>query len=130
MLELAATIAACSATAIRLTVCAAPDGEEQTTIEWDRATSRLSVDRSRSSLDPRARGGSHGGALDLAGDDLELRVFVDRSIVEVYANGRFALTERIYPTREDSAGVALAAVGGDALLRSLDLWELQSSAGT
>lgn len=129
VLELAAVVAPGSARAIRLTVRAAPAGEEQTTVEWDGAASRLSIDRSRSSLDPRARGGSHGGVLDLAGDDLELRVFVDRSIVEVYANGRLTLTERIYPTRADSTGVVLSAVGGDALVRSFDVWELRSSPG-
>ena len=32
---------------------------------------RLSVDRSRSSLDPRAAGGRHSGVLDLGDDDLE-----------------------------------------------------------
>jgi beta-fructofuranosidase len=127
VLELAATVAPGSARAIRLAVRATPDGEEHTTVEWDRATNRLSIDRSRSSLDPRAEGGSHGGVLDLAGGDLELRVFVDRSILEVYANGRFTLTERIYPTREDSTGVALSAIGGNALVRSFDVWELRSS---
>lgn len=123
-LELAATIAPGDATGIRLCVCSSPDGEEETTIEWNRESGRLSIDRSRSSLDPRAAGGSHGGTLPLGDDDLELRVLVDRSIIEVFANGRFTLTERIYPTRNDSTGVSLSAVGGEALARALDVWQL------
>jgi beta-fructofuranosidase len=106
-----------------LTVCASPGGEEETAVVWD--GTRLTVDRSRSSLDPRALGGVHGGALDAGDGDLELRVLVDRSIVEVFANGTFALTERIHPTRDDSTGVALEAVGGEAVVRSLDAWELR-----
>jgi beta-fructofuranosidase len=126
-LELAARIALEDATSVRVTVRASPDGAEETAIEWDAAARRLSVDRSRSSLDPAARVGRHGGVLDVGGEELELRVFVDRSIVEVFANGRFALTERIYPTRDDSIGVALAATGGDALVHSLDLWQLEDT---
>jgi beta-fructofuranosidase len=36
-----------------------------------------------------------------------LRIFVDRSILEVFANDRVSITTRIYPTRRDSLGVAL-----------------------
>jgi beta-fructofuranosidase len=122
-LELAATIAPGPAAAIRLTVCASPGGEEETAVVWD--AGRLAVDRSRSSLDPRSLDGVHGGPLDIGDGDLELRVLVDRSIVEVFANGTFALTERIHPTREDSTGVALEAVGGEAVVRTLDAWELR-----
>ena len=123
-LELAATIAPGDAAAIRLLVCASPGGKERTLVEWDRATGLVSVDRSRSSLDPRAAGGRHSGALDLGAEDLELRVFVDGSIVEVFANRRCALTVRIYPTREDSMAVSLSAIGGVARIRAVDAWQL------
>ena len=123
-LELGMAIDPGSARAVRLRVRASPGGEEETVVEWDRASGRLTVDRSRSSLDPRAAGGRHGGVLDLGGGELELRVLVDGSIVEVFANGRFALTERIYPTRTDSAAVSLSAFGGAAELRRLDVWRL------
>ena len=123
-LELAATIAPGDAAGIRLCICSSPGGEEETAIEWHRESRRLSIDRSRSSLDRRALGGSHGGTLDPGDGDLELRILVDRSIVEVFANGRFTLTERIYPTREDSAGVTISAVGGRALMRTFDVWQL------
>lgn len=113
------------ATVLELDVCASPGGEERTTIRFDGASGRLEVDRDHASLDPRAAGGAHGGRLDLDPDELlELRVVVDRSIVEVFANGRFALTERIYPTREDSRGLALSVTGGDATIEHLAVWTL------
>ena len=113
------------ATVLELDVCASPGGEERTTIRFYRARGRLEVDRERSSLDERAAGGVHGGRLDLEpSEPLDLRVVVDRSIVEVFANGRFALTERIYPTREDSRGLALSATGGDATIEHLAVWPL------
>ena len=44
----------------------------------------------------------------LAQDELlELRVFIDRSVIEVFANDRQCLTVRVYPGREDSRGVSL-----------------------
>ena len=60
------------------------------------------------------------------GRDLELRVLLDRSILEVFANRRVTLTQRIYPTRGDSLGLALSAVGGRARLRRLDIWRLEA----
>ena len=36
------------------------------------------------------------------GEPLRLRVFIDKSVVEVFANGRQCLALRVYPGREDS----------------------------
>ncbi|MHC4645691.1 MAG: GH32 C-terminal domain-containing protein [Planctomycetota bacterium] len=35
---------------------------------------------------------------------LKLHVFLDRSIMEVFVNGRQCITQRLYPTRDDSDG--------------------------
>lgn len=91
---------------VGLRVRASPDRQEHTTIVVDRARGRLELDRDHASLDPTAAGGCYGGDLTLDDDEpVELRVFVDRSIVEVFANDRATLTARIYPTRTDSTGV-------------------------
>lgn len=60
------------------------------------------------------------------GEPLKLRVFVDRSLVEVFANGRQCLAARVYPGRADSTGVSLRAQGSDATLRTLDAWQMKS----
>ena len=63
----------------------------------------------------------------LAPDEtLKLRVFIDKSVVEVFANGRQCLALRVYPGREDSVGVSLRAQGADATLCVLDSWQMQS----
>ncbi len=36
---------------------------------------------------------------------MELRIFVDRSVVQVFANSRHYLSKRIYPARPDSRGL-------------------------
>ena len=61
-----------------------------------------------------------------AGEPLRLRVFIDRSVVEVFANGRQCVAVRVYPGREDSAGVSLRAQGSGAKLVSLDAWQMKS----
>ena len=60
------------------------------------------------------------------GEPLRLRVFIDKSVVEVFANGRQCLALRVYPGREDSVGVSVRAQGSDAVLRFLDAWQMKS----
>ena len=52
-------------------------------------------------------------------DPLKLRIFIDRSIVEVFANNKQYLAMRVYPERGDSLGVSLRAQGQDAVLKHL-----------
>ena len=58
-------------------------------------------------------------------EPLQLRVFIDRSVVEVFVNGRQCVAVRVYPDREDSVGVSLRAQGQDAELKSLDAWRME-----
>ena len=53
-------------------------------------------------------------------------MLLDRSVVEAFAGDRAALAGRIYPTLPSSVGISVFAEGGDALLRSLDAWEMKS----
>lgn len=53
-----------------------------------------------------------------------LRVFVDKSILEVFVNGTQCAAVRVYPGREDSVGVSIRSIGGDSKLLSLDAWQM------
>lgn len=55
-----------------------------------------------------------------------MRVFIDRSVVEVFVNERQYLAMRVYPGRQDSLGVSLRAQGRDAVLQSLDAWRMKA----
>ncbi len=59
-------------------------------------------------------------------EPLKLRVFIDRSVVEVFVNGKQCVALRVYPGREDSVGVSLRAQGQDAELKSLDAWQMKN----
>jgi beta-fructofuranosidase len=59
-----------------------------------------------------------------SGEPLKLRVFVDRSVVEVYANDRQAICRRVYPGRNDSLGVCLFTRGAGAKFASVKAWDI------
>lgn len=61
------------------------------------------------------------------GEPLKLRVFVDKSVVEIYANDRQAICRMVYPSRPNSLGVALFANGGQAKFNSVKAWEMAPS---
>ena len=60
------------------------------------------------------------------GEPIRLRIFVDRSVVEVFVNGRQCLAVRVYPGREDSTGVSLLSRGRESEILSLDCWQMKS----
>ena len=90
--------------------------------------SAISIDTSYSSALPDARSRAPETAQVLVGprEPLALRVFIDRSVVEVFVNGRQCVAVRVYPGREDSVGVSLRSQGTDAVLKSLDAWQMRS----
>ena len=126
-LEILAEFKPSRATQIGLKVRCAPDGSEQTLIVYDPDTGWLSIDREHSSLDPAVEREPHGTILKLEDDEnLTLQIFVDCSVIEVYANARACLTTRVYPSRPDSQHVELFASGVSAQLQNLDAWEMAS----
>jgi len=127
-LELSAEIDPGDAQQVSIKVRCAPDGSEETAIIYKAAEGWIGVDRSRSSLDEDTVRDVRGGKLDLRpGERLRLRVFLDRSVLEVFANGRACLTSRIYPTRSDSQCLRLSSKGGRSELLSLDVWRMDDA---
>ncbi|GGN96215.1 glycoside hydrolase family 32 protein [Saccharibacillus kuerlensis] len=96
---------------------------EETVLAYDRAEERLILDRERSGAGP---GGVRRAPFSLQEGTLRLRIFLDRSSVEVFAgDGELAMTARIYPGAE-STGIRFFADGGEAKLISLRCWSLES----
>jgi beta-fructofuranosidase len=112
-----------SASSVALLVRRSPDGKQETRIAYDRPSATLAIDRDRAGA---GDGGVHAAPLSLgAGETLRLRVLVDRSSVEVFAqDGRVVLTDRVYPDPE-SVGVAVEAKSGRARLASLRAFPLR-----
>ena len=126
-LELLVEFESTGASAHGVKVCASPDGQEETSIFYDAKEKLLKVDTRRSG--PHDTPGTvEAGPFELKdGERLKLRIFVDRSVVEVFANSRQAIARRIYPARRDSIGVRVFSSGGDAKVHTLEAWNITPS---
>ncbi len=108
-------------------VCCSPDGEEQTVISYCPTEAALKVDTCSSGPNESPKH-IESAPLELPeGEQLRLRVFVDKSVVEVFANNQQAIMRRIYPARTDSVGVKLFAKGGSIKVNQLDCWQISPS---
>jgi beta-fructofuranosidase len=138
-MELITEITPSEGQTIELNVLRSSSGEEVTRIQCFRDRGMrivskkhtpmvVSIDSSRSTL---AAGvlmrPPETAEIDILPDEpLQLRVFIDRSIVEVFINGRQCITARVYPERDDNLGVSLRSQGKEAKLNSFDAWQLKS----
>ncbi len=86
----------------------------------------LSIDSSYSSVLPGALSRPpETTAIDLGADEpLKLRIFIDRSVVEVFVNDKACAAVRVYPGLSDSTGVSIRAQGSEARLLALDAWKM------
>ncbi|MDI2035604.1 glycoside hydrolase family 32 protein [Paenarthrobacter nitroguajacolicus] len=114
--------------ALRLGVLGTSEGTETTVIELSRASEdsaggTLRLDRTHSSLDPTVDAEDKSGPIPIPEGRVHLRVLVDRSAVEIFANGK-PLTARVYPTL-GGQHVTLAASAGTVRLLSLDTWTMR-----
>ncbi len=126
LLELEITVKTGNAERCGVMVCCSEDDREKTLLYYDAGEKRLVCDATSSGIG-YGRKTIEGGPLTLNDDDhLVLRVFVDKSIVEVFANDRQAVSRNIYP-QLGGRGVKLFAIGGDMEVLSVKAWELMPS---
>ncbi|GAA5224765.1 glycoside hydrolase family 32 protein [Membranihabitans marinus] len=59
-------------------------------------------------------------------ENLKLRIFIDKSIVEVFVNGKQCVSARVFPGLNDSLGVSVESRGGDSEIKSLNLYEMNN----
>jgi beta-fructofuranosidase len=110
-----------------LHIRATADGAEGTTISYDSAEELLTVDGSRSSLDPKTDHLTFSGHLAPDRDGVvRFHAFLDRSVLEVFLTDQACITHRLYPTRANSLGVSFAVQRGSTNVHRLAAWELAS----
>lgn len=140
-IEISAAVAPGPASMVELNVLRSPNAEEHTRVAFYRERgyrdaarrtkhreSLVTLDTSYSSTSPDVRCRAPETARVRLGPDepLQLRVFVDRSIVEVFVNDRQCVAARVYPDRADSTGISLRSQGAASELARLDIWEMAS----
>ena len=132
-MEIVAEIDPAGAPMVELNVLRSPKKEEFTRIAFFkhrgyRGASLVTIDSSYSSLSPDVASRAPETAPVSIGrsEPLKLRVFVDKSVVEVFVNDKQCVAMRVYPSRKDSIGVSLRSQGRDAALKSLDAWQMKN----
>ncbi len=124
-----------------LKIRCSPNGDEETVISYDKTKKSVIIDFARASLDTtiiyenyifkdegRKTITQQEAPFNLgSGEKITFHVFSDRSIIEVFVNERICLTQRIYPTRDDSQGIKLFAEGGDIEISKLTAWKMHPS---
>ena len=121
--ELEIVVGAATAPQCGVKIRMSPGSEEETLVYYDAEKKSLCFDATRSGVDGRRT--LEQAPFELReGEPLTLRVFVDRAVVEVYANNRQAIGRRVFPGRDDSLGVALFSTGGTVEISSVRAWEM------
>ena len=113
------------------------DGTEKTKISLLRTSNTpykfpqkdsLQIDVSEASKNPSiyARTPEIGPVKLINDTILNLRIFIDQSIIEVFANNEQCLTLRSYPTQKDSRYISFFAKGGVAEILNMKVWQMKS----
>ncbi|WP_215191739.1 GH32 C-terminal domain-containing protein [Exiguobacterium sp. s7] len=98
------------------------DGSEETVIRFSPQTRQLTLDRTKSGT---GVDGIRTAEVDVEGDVLQLRIFLDRFSVEVFADaGTTVMTSPIYPD-PTSLGLSFYAEGGSVNVKTCNVWQLK-----
>lgn len=112
------------------------DNREQTPVVIDREKNILQIDMRPSSLekpdyhefvmrDPNPLVETQDAPFTLdKGEKVKLRIFLDKSVLEVFANGRQCITQVVYPTLEDAVHVQVFAEDAPVEVEQVRAWRL------
>ncbi|MFA6291603.1 MAG: glycoside hydrolase family 32 protein [Victivallales bacterium] len=144
--ELQVTIDPMQAAECGVKVRRSPDAAEETAVTLVRTGKTLRIEMGKSTLNESAKPrtyamtfmlpkgeenpevGAQEAPFELKpGELLELRIYLDHSIMEVFANGRQCITQRIWPTLDDSLGISFFSRGGSMIVKSFDAWDMSAT---
>jgi sucrose-6-phosphate hydrolase SacC (GH32 family) len=124
--EMVTTINTGDADQIGIVIGKSPNGEEEYRVYYDMTSQEWVVDASNSSEDTRVRTDIRRGAYAITpGSTINLRLFVDGSVLEVFVDDKAHFTGRFFPTRSDATGVDLFTTGGTATAE-VNLYEIDN----
>lgn len=100
------------------------DGSEFTSILFDLERNVIGLDRRFSTLSNAAKDYRESTYLFDPAKAIDIRVFIDHSIVEVFVNRTEAFSFRVYPSLEQSRNVDLTVGKGKAVIQSFRAWKV------
>jgi beta-fructofuranosidase len=131
-----------NADAFGIKVLCSPDGKEETVIWYDTERGEFVIDFKNSKAPGNVRHESYcmmghhlktfpefvseqrAPLLLKKGESLRLDVFVDKSIIEVFANGRQCVTQRVYPSLSNSTLCKVFSKSGAVKIAKMKFWQM------
>lgn len=136
-LELEVAIDPGKAKRFGVNVLCSADGREQTAVIIDLEKKTLSIDTRKSSLDtinykvftmvkdPELYEAVQEAPFEVKkGEKIQLRIFLDKSMLEVFANGRQCVTQVLYPTLADAINVQAFSEDAPINVKQVKSWKL------
>jgi sucrose-6-phosphate hydrolase SacC (GH32 family) len=61
------------------------------------------------------------------GETLQLNIFIDKAIIEVFTNGRQCITQVVYPEMENSNEVKIFSGDEQIKVKSVEVWKMATT---
>ena len=138
-MEIKLTIQPNHATRFGIKLLCSPDGQEETVVTYDTQRQQFVVDFDRASQDPELTYGRNARdtttrvrrqivPFPLQGNaPLDIDLFVDRSVIEIFVNSRICIVQRIYPTRHDSTQFKLFTHDSPITVKKIVKWQMDAT---
>ncbi|HRH59630.1 MAG TPA: glycoside hydrolase family 32 protein [Chitinophagaceae bacterium] len=104
-------------------------GDEETSISYNSTTKTISLDRTKSGNTSFHKEFSsvETATINTAADKIQLRILIDKSIVEVFVNdGAYAISDLVFPKKNDG-GVELFAENGKAVFSNISVKQVKKT---
>ena len=125
-LEISCQVIAADCETVGIQFRRSPDDEQLSELIYDYKSSTLRLIREKSTNATEVTVDPCECQLVLDDDEpLNLTLFLDNSVIEVYANERISMTSRIYPSRDDAQGLQLECTRGSAKAQ-VAVWQMGS----
>jgi sucrose-6-phosphate hydrolase SacC (GH32 family) len=139
-MEIRLTIEPNDATRFGMKLLCSSGCEEETVVTYDAQRQEFVIDFENASENKDLTyAGREGGPLPrgswkqtvpyaLAGNGaLNLDIFVDRSVVEIFVNSEICMVQRVYPTRDDSKAFKLFTRDREVRAKNIVKWEIYAT---
>lgn len=126
-----------------LKVFCSPDGREETIIKYDPISKEIVIDFVKSSINspvmmddycldykgpedtPKGTVTEQRAPFELKnGESLKFNVFIDKSIIEVFVNGRQCITQVVYPELEESVNIKIFSGNERVQASNIKTWNM------
>ena len=123
-LEISIQVLAADCETLGIQLRRSPDGDQFTELSYDYESGslRLQRDNSTDTAHVTVEPCECRLALD-DGEPLNLTLYLDNSVIEVYANARLSMTSRIYPSRDDAQSLQMVCADGSATAK-VAVWQM------